>query len=80
MFASNIKALTKALYHQQHQESENLKLDSVKFENMIERINPLLKGFFKFMINLVIPKECSSHNINETKKSVVGLYYIIAGL
>ena len=32
------------------------------------------------MINLVIPKKCSAHSINEAKKSVVGLCYMMAGL
>ncbi|RIB21730.1 hypothetical protein C2G38_2140536 [Gigaspora rosea] len=31
-------------------------------------------------MNLVIPKERSAHNINEAKKSVVGLCYMMAGL
>ena len=39
MFASNIEVLSKALYHQQHQESENLELDPIKFENIIKRID-----------------------------------------
>src|ERR1051325_1964330 len=72
--------LTKALYHQQRQEHANLELDPSKFEHMLENVNPQLKGFFKFMMNLIIPKERSAHNINEAKKSIVGLCYTIAGL
>ncbi len=44
---------------------------------MIERINPQLEDFFKFMTNLAILKECSAHNINEAKKSVVRLCYTV---
>ena len=47
----------------------------MKFENIIESADPQLEGFFKYMINLVIPKERSAHSINEAKKSVVGLCY-----
>ena len=68
------------LYHRQHQESANLELDPMKFENIIESADPQLEGFFKYMINLVIPKERSAHSINEAKKSVVGLCYMMAGL
>ena len=32
------------------------------------------------MMDLIIPKERSAHNINEAKKSIVGLCYMIAGL
>jgi hypothetical protein len=32
-------------------------LDPSRFERMIEDANPQLKGFFNYMINLVIPKE-----------------------
>jgi len=48
-------------------------LDPSRFENMIEQANPQLKGFFKFMMNLIIPKERSAYNINEVKKSIVSL-------
>ncbi len=47
---------------------------------MIEEADPQLKGFFNFMMNSIIPKERSAHNINEAKKSIVGLCYMIAGL
>ncbi|RIB19504.1 hypothetical protein C2G38_1258908 [Gigaspora rosea] len=32
------------------------------------------------MTNLIVPKERSAYNINEAKKSAVGLCYLIAGL
>ncbi|RIB12412.1 hypothetical protein C2G38_2200725 [Gigaspora rosea] len=32
------------------------------------------------MTNAIIPKERSAHNINEARKSIVGLCYMIAGL
>ncbi|RIB00161.1 hypothetical protein C2G38_2235384 [Gigaspora rosea] len=32
------------------------------------------------MTEAIIPKECSAYSINETKKSIVGLCYLIAGL
>ena len=47
---------------------------------MIEEANPQLKGLFNFMTNMIIPKERSAHNINDAKKSIVGLCYMIAGL
>ena len=53
------------LYRQQRQKSANLELDPIRFENMIKNADPQLKGFFKFMINSIIPKERSAHNINE---------------
>ncbi|RIB05048.1 hypothetical protein C2G38_2281924 [Gigaspora rosea] len=79
-FASSIDMLTKALYYQQRREGTNLELDPVNFERMIETINPGLKGFFNFMTEAIIPKECSAYSINEAKKSIVGLCYLIAGL
>jgi hypothetical protein len=75
-----MKALTKVLYRQQRQESANLELDPTRFEIMIENADPQLRGFFKFMTNSIIPKERSAHNINEAKKSIVGLCYTMAGL
>ena len=75
-----MQMLTKVLYHQQRQKHANLELDPLKFEHMIENDNSQLKGFFKYMMNLIIPKERSAHNINEAKKSIVGLCYTIAGL
>ncbi|RHZ77860.1 hypothetical protein Glove_170g12 [Diversispora epigaea] len=47
---------------------------------MIEDANSQLKGFFNYMVNTIIPKECSAHNQNEAKKSIVRLCYLIAGL
>src|SRR5260363_256415 len=79
-FASRIQALTRVLYRLQHQESANLELDPVKFENIIESADPQLEGFFKYMMNLVISKERSAHSINKAKKSVVGLCYMMVGL
>ncbi|RIB13476.1 hypothetical protein C2G38_2325714 [Gigaspora rosea] len=79
-FASSIDMLTKALYYQQRREGTNLELDPVNFEQMIETINPGLKGFFNFMTEAIIPKERSAYSINEAKKSIVGLCYLIAGL
>ena len=52
----------------------------MKFENIIESADSQLEGFFKYMMNLVIPRERSAHSINEAKKSVVGLCYMMAGL
>ena len=80
MFASKIQTLTKVLYSQQRQEHASLELDPLKFEHMIEEANPQLKGLFNFMTNMIIPKERSAHNINESKKSIVGLCYMMAGL
>src|SRR5260363_164195 len=79
-FTSKVQALTRVLYHWQYQKSANLELDPMKFENIIENADPQLEGFFKYKMNLVIPKECSAHSINKAKKSVVGLCYMMAGL
>ncbi|RIB03386.1 hypothetical protein C2G38_2225214 [Gigaspora rosea] len=79
-FASSIDMLTKALYYQQHHEGTGLELDPVNFERMIETINPDLKGFFNCMTDAIIPKERSAYNRSEAKKSVVGLYYLMADL
>ncbi|CAG8436425.1 84_t:CDS:2 [Scutellospora calospora] len=79
-FASSIEMLTKALYNQQRRECSSLELDLVNFERMIESINPGLKGFFSYITDVIIPKERSAYNINEAKKSVVELCYLIAGL
>ncbi|RIB04568.1 hypothetical protein C2G38_2254302 [Gigaspora rosea] len=78
-FLAKIQVLTTVLYCQQHKEHANLELDSLKFKTLIET-NPQLEGFFDFMTNLIVPKECSAYNINEAKKSSVGLCYLIAGL
>lgn len=72
--------LTEVLYHQQCREHASLELDPTKFISMIEATNPQLKGFFNYMTNAIIPKERSAHNINEARKSIVGLCYMIAGL
>ena len=31
-------------------------------------------------MNAIIPKECSAYNVNESKKTIVGLCYMLAGL
>ncbi|RIB21369.1 hypothetical protein C2G38_2176874 [Gigaspora rosea] len=72
--------LTEVLYNQQRQEHASLELDPTKFVSMIEATNPQLKGFFNYMTNAIIPKEHSAYNINEARKSIVGLCYMIAGL
>ncbi|RIB00910.1 hypothetical protein C2G38_2256444 [Gigaspora rosea] len=77
-FASYIDILTKALYHIQRKDGASLELDPVKFERMIEATNPQLKGFFNYIMNTIIPKERSAYNINESKKSIVGLCYMLA--
>ncbi|CAG8790349.1 4966_t:CDS:2, partial [Acaulospora morrowiae] len=77
-FASNIQVLTKALYNQQRRECAGLQLDPIKFEHMIENANPQLKGFFNYIINTIISKERLAYSINEAKKSIVGLCYMIA--
>ncbi|CAG8556884.1 547_t:CDS:2, partial [Scutellospora calospora] len=79
-FTSNIQMLTDALYYWQCRECASLELDPTKFEYMIESINPQLKGFFRFMVNAIVPMECSAYNIQEAKKTIVGLCYQIAGL
>ncbi|RIB05675.1 hypothetical protein C2G38_2219021 [Gigaspora rosea] len=79
-FASYIDILTKALYHIQRRDGASLELDPAKFERMIEATNPQLKGFFNYIMNAIIPKEHSAYNINESKKSIVGLCYMLAGL
>ncbi|RIB17669.1 hypothetical protein C2G38_2246262 [Gigaspora rosea] len=78
-FSAKIQALTTVLYCQQRKEHANLELDPLKFKTLIET-NPQLEGFFDFMTNLIVSKERSAHNINEAKKSTVGLCYLIAGL
>ena len=72
--------LTEVLYYQQRQKHASLELDPTKFISMVEATNPQLQDFFNYMTNTIIPKERLAHNINEAKKSIVGLYYIIAGL
>jgi len=57
-----------------------LELDLIKFEQIIESIEPQLEGFFGDMVNAIIPTERSAYNINETKKTIVGLCYQMAGL
>ena len=47
---------------------------------MIEREDPRLHGFFKELVEAVIPTARSNHNKNETKKSVVGFCYLLARL
>ncbi|RIB12873.1 hypothetical protein C2G38_2249226 [Gigaspora rosea] len=47
---------------------------------MIENIKPQLEGFFVDIINAIIPTERSAYNINEPKKTIVGLCYQMAGL
>ncbi|RIB30056.1 hypothetical protein C2G38_2136555 [Gigaspora rosea] len=66
-FASYIDILTKALYHIQRRDGASLELDPVKFER-----------FFNYIMNAIIPKERSAYNINESKKSIVGLCYMLA--
>ncbi|RIB17665.1 hypothetical protein C2G38_2186720 [Gigaspora rosea] len=73
-FASYIEILTKALYQIQRIEGANLELDLVKFEHMIEATNPQLKGFFNYLMNAIIPKECSAYNLE------VGLYLMASGV
>ncbi|RHZ50541.1 hypothetical protein Glove_495g49 [Diversispora epigaea] len=73
-FSSNIKIRTKVLYEQQHRKYANLELDPIKFKNIIEGINLQLKGFFNYIVNIIIPKEYSAHNQNEAKKSIVELW------
>ncbi|CAB4382681.1 unnamed protein product [Rhizophagus irregularis] len=80
IFASNIKILTTVLFNKQRQESAGLELDPIQFQLMIEDANPELKGFFPSMVNAIIPKDRSEYNKQETKKSIVVLCYIIAGL
>ncbi|RIB01465.1 hypothetical protein C2G38_2230745 [Gigaspora rosea] len=80
IFASYIDILTKALYHIQRRDGASLELDPAKFEHMIEATNPQLKGFFNYIMNAIIPKERFAYNINESKKSIVGLCYMLAGL
>ncbi|RIB13263.1 hypothetical protein C2G38_2041126 [Gigaspora rosea] len=79
-FVLSIEMLTEVLYNQQRREHASLELDPTKFVSMIEATNPQLKGFFNYMMNAIIPKERSAHNINEARKSIVGLCYMIAGL
>ncbi|RIB24963.1 hypothetical protein C2G38_2241710 [Gigaspora rosea] len=79
-FASYIDILTKALYYIQRREGASLELDPAKFERMIEATNPQLKGFFNYIMNAIIPKERFAYNINELKKSIFGLCYMLAGL
>ncbi|RIB12058.1 hypothetical protein C2G38_2042149 [Gigaspora rosea] len=74
----SIEMLTEVLYHQQRWEHASLELDPTKFVSMIKATNPQLKGFFNYMTNAIIPKERSAHNINEARKSIVGLCYMIA--
>ncbi|RIB15236.1 hypothetical protein C2G38_2192914 [Gigaspora rosea] len=56
----------------------DLELDPIKFEQMIENIEPQLEGFFGVMVNAIIPTECSAYSINEAKKTIVGLCYQMA--
>ncbi|RHZ80533.1 hypothetical protein Glove_134g105 [Diversispora epigaea] len=79
-FSSNIHALTKVLYQLHRQDCVDLELDPAKFKNIIESACPQLDGFFNYLVNTIIPKERSAYNKNETKKSIVGLCYLIAGL
>ncbi|RIB29821.1 hypothetical protein C2G38_2154305 [Gigaspora rosea] len=64
----------------QRRDGASLELDPAKFERMIEATNPQLKGFFNYIMNAIIPKERSAYNIKESKKSIVGLCYMLAGL
>ncbi|RIB14569.1 hypothetical protein C2G38_2194725 [Gigaspora rosea] len=79
-FTLYIEILTKALYQIQRIEGANLELDPVKFEHMIKATIPQLKRFFNYLMNAIIPKERSVYNVNESKKSIVGLCYMLAGL
>ncbi|RHZ85143.1 hypothetical protein Glove_71g82 [Diversispora epigaea] len=73
LFSSNIHTLTKVLYQLHRRDCVDLELDPAKFKNMIESACPQLNGFFNYLVNTIIPKECSAYNKNEAKKSIVGL-------
>ncbi|RIB02076.1 hypothetical protein C2G38_2050343 [Gigaspora rosea] len=79
-FVLNVDALTKVLYHQQCREHAAIELDSEKFEYMLGNANPQLEGFFSSMMNAIIPKKHLAYSINEAKKSIVSLCYMIADL
>lgn len=79
-FAIKMKYLTQLLYNQQRKLNQQIELDPNRFCNMIEREDPRLDGFFEKLVDAVIPTLRSNYNKNETKKSVVGFCYLLAGL
>ena len=79
-FGEKINLLTKTLYNLQRKQDKSIELNPLRFDNMITEEEPQLKGFFKEMCDSLIPKTRSPYNQNESKESVVGLCYQIAGM
>jgi hypothetical protein len=77
---NKLEMLTKALHNLQRKEGIDVELDPIKFQDLIEKEQPPLKGFFKEMCDALIPKTRSAYNQNEGKTAVVALCYQMAGM
>jgi hypothetical protein len=79
-FGEKIELLSNILYIRQRQLNLDIELDPEKFKEMVEQHEPKLAGFFDELVNIFLPSNRSMHNLENSKKSLVGLCYLLSGL
>jgi hypothetical protein len=72
--------MTTVLSSKHHKKAMSLVLSPDAFKQMLEKADPDLIGFFDEMCNAILPNNLSASARNETKKKVVVILHLIAGI